>query len=801
MNNTAALKENLKKLIDDTQALYDKMATDEGAVNEYYSTSSLTATNLSEALTEIEDAQTVYDNSSATVEEIKTAFDELNVKYGVLNGIDELDFAADKRTDITGLIEKMEELLGEVVDKTTAKTAIALQVEDEEREFYIWSNATAGDCDGIGALIDKNDDASAKTGTFFGTVWGGGAVANYTHYIEVDLGADIALSELSFDYTTRNSDHSNQRPTSIKISASNDKDGEYTEIATLSYGMPVGKCAKWEMDGTVAMDGYYRYIRFAVATEMGYFNMSDFNLYAYSALVANSNYQPAGITGGQLFAMNVALLDGIAARDNYVTEENYNTALATLQTQYNALLTIKNANVLNRTSLEGLITQTNTLIEEVATVSEEEAAITMQCTDVNAPYYLYCNADGTETNGSGDKLGVTALLDNDANTHLHTTYGNNAQDDNLDHYLRLDMGKNEAMMSFKFSYTGRSSNSNNDPSTMVIEGCNTLDGEWAEIVTLTGLPTDGDGVQYNSELIESDKAYRYIRFMVTKTQNGATNNGHPFFVLSKFSVTACKTIEVKTEYVSPNLPLSTLVTANNEVVDATVIKNQFYVTETVYDTTEKELQTAYNALNLAKNLKELPVILTTDVNNPVLYKIYINREFNNSAVDLLAYDGVSQVDVADLDFESTVQNWYFMQGTDENSYGDVLILPASAGGKALATNDFSEGTGRVSAQETATEGYSYNWEINQIADKEWYNIKINNGSDTYYYFSNHSGSGNKMGFYNSKTSTDGGSMFRFVLADAYSVLKDCYDPLEKEPEVYAPGYFSNAEQYNAAYDA
>ncbi|MBQ2809105.1 MAG: M60 family metallopeptidase, partial [Bacteroidaceae bacterium] len=36
MNNTAALKENLKKLIDDTQALYDKMATDEGAVNEYY---------------------------------------------------------------------------------------------------------------------------------------------------------------------------------------------------------------------------------------------------------------------------------------------------------------------------------------------------------------------------------------------------------------------------------------------------------------------------------------------------------------------------------------------------------------------------------------------------------------------------------------------------------------------------------------------------------------------------------------------------------------------------------------------
>jgi hypothetical protein len=288
--------------------------------------------------------------------------------------------------------------------------------------------------------------------------------------------------------------------------------------------------------------------------------------------------------------------------------------------------------------------------------------------------------------------------------------------------------------------------------------------------------------------------------MVKETHTNDKYNGHPFFVLSHFEMTACKTLAISQEYASPNLPLSVVVAANNEVVDGTAVKEQFYVTQAAYDTAIAELQAAYDALNAAIALKNIPVKLTTDANNPVLYKIYIGRtEYDRS---LLAYDeNSSMVAVANLDFESTVQDWYFMQGTDENSYSDVLILPATADGKALATNSFSEGNSKVSAQDKGTTGYSYNWEISPIDDTEWYNIKMNNGSDTYYYFSNHGGYTNKMGFYNSSTNSDLGSRFRFVLADAYSVLKDCYEPLEKEPEVYAPGYFSNAEQYNAAYDA
>ncbi len=802
MTDNSALKSQLSELLAQAQALYVKVADENnGVVDDYYK-SAITQDNINELIAQIQSAGSlVKDGATPAATDLQTAISELGAICDIINGIIVNDLAADARTGIEELIAKMETLLGEVADKTTAKTAFALQVEDEESEFYIWSNATASDCDGIGALIDKNDDGSAKTGTFFGTVWQGGAVTNYTHYIEVDLGTDIALSELSFDYTTRNSDHSNQRPTSIKISASNDKEGEYTEIATLSEGMPVGKCVKWEMDGTVALDGCYRYIRFAVATEKGFFNMSDFNLYAHSAMVANSNYRPAGITGEQLYAMNVALLDGIAARDKFVTEDNYNAAVTALQAQYDALLAIKNANKTDKDELKALVAETNDLVNEVVTINETETVLTMQCTDVNAPYYLYCNADGTtHTTYPNDANGVKALLDTDTDNHLHTTY-EGEEDDDLDHYLRLDMGKNEALMSFKFSYTGRVDGNGNAPKTMVIEGSNDLD-TFDVIATLTDLPTTDTKVTYTTpSALGNGKAYRYIRFMVTETKNNDKHDGHPYFVLSQFSVTACKTIEVKTEYVSPNLPLSTLVTANNEVVDATVIKNQFYVTETVYDTTEEELQAAYNALNLAKNLKELPVTLTTDKNNPVLYKIRINR----SALKVLAIDDSdAKVPVEDFVRDDDTQSWYFMQGTNTESYDDIQIFPYWYNGAANTTLRLGAASaGNAAGTVTAVEGTDatntiQNWYITRASGTEegWWNIQPEGKTN---YFSNNGGITNKMGFWNS--ASDNGSEFQFLLDGPYTDLSIIFGSVvARQPEYNAPGYYANAADYNAVYD-
>ena len=792
-------KTALQSLYDNALVLYGEMADTEGHVNSYYEPSALTNEKLAEAKTALDAAKTVLDSSNSQGE-IDAAKDALQAQYDALLEIKNSDVTG--RDELNALIGDMQSLLGEVADKTTAKTAIALQTTDDESDFYIWSNATAWDCNGIGALIDKNDDGTAKTGTFFGTTWDGGAVPNYSHYITVDLGTEIALSELSLDYTTRNSTHSNQRPTAIKVLGSNDKEGEYAEITTLSEGMPVGQNQKWEMSSTVALNSYYRYIRFAPATEMGYFNMSDFNLYAHSAVKANDNYSTSDITSAQLFAMNAALLAGIDARDKFVTEDNYNAALAALQEQYNELLAIMNANVSDRNSLANLITETNTLLAEVAKIDGTEAKIALQCDDENAPYYIYCNAPGATNNYPGDNLGVAALLDVDEGgepitaTFLHTTYTGNSYDDELDHYLRVDMGESN-LLSFKFRYTPRIGNTGNAPLVMLIEGSNDC-VNFEEITTLTNMATT-----YQSDEITNDKAYRYIRFMVKDTHNHGAYNGHPFFAMSHFEMTACKTIKVAQGYASPNLPLSTVVAASNELVDGTTVNEQFYVTETVYNTAVAELQAAKDALEAAMLLKNIPVKLTTDANNPVLYKIIINRD--NDGNKRLKYDEAStMVAVDDVEMDRN-QAWFFMSGDDPTK--DILILPYMGEGKVLATNSFSEGDSKVKAVEKGADGYSYNWNIATIENSEWLNITILNGSGATFYFSNHGGVDHKMGFYNH--SDDVGSQFKFVLDDTdyslpdsyyllYSLHNDCGGEKTEGDKI---GQYAETTDYNAAYSA
>ena len=810
MNSTNTLKGELNALLAQAEELHRSIIDLYGDLSPYYS-NAIAYNDFLAFLQEMQDASTVANNNEATADEIKTAYDELKSFYDEFQAIKSTDFAGD-RTAIEELVAQMETLLGEVADKTTAKTAIALQTTDDESDFYIWSNATAWDCDGIGALIDKNDDGTAKTGTFFGTTWDGGAVNSYDHYIAVDLGVDVAISELSIDYTTRNSTHANQRPTAIKVLGSNDKEGEYAEITTLSEGMPVGQNQKWEMTSTVALNSYYRYIRFAPATEKGYFNMSDFNLYAHSALVTNSNYQPAGITGEQLFAMNAALLDGIDARDKFVTEENYNAALAALQEQYNELLAIENANVSDRNSLANLITETNTLLADVAAVDETESKIALQCDDENAPYYIYCNAPGKTNNYGGDNLGVAALLDVDENgqpinsTHLHTTYYGNSYDDELDHYLRVDMGENKALTAFKFAYIPRSGNTNNAPKVMLIEGSNDC-VNFEEITTLTDMqPT------YQSSVITNGKAYRYIRFMVKETYTNDKYNGHPFFVLSHFEMTACNTIEIAQEYASPNLSLSVVVAANNEVVDGTAVNEPFYVTETAYNTAVAELQAAKNALEAAIALQNIPVKLTTDVSNPVLYKIKINR----TATTVLQFDNATkQVAVASNDVTGNeYQAWYFMQGTDAESNDDILILPYwNEGAANTALRLGAASTGNAAAAVWAVESGDasktlQNWYITVDAGKTaegWWNIRPE-GKDNY--FSNNGGVNNKMGFWNS--SSDDGSEFQFVpdetdysLSDAYYALYNQYVACGGEAasgEVIGTYTVVSATAYNDAYN-
>lgn len=799
MNNTAALKENLMKLIYDTQALYDKMATDDGAVNEYYSTSALTADNLSEALAMITAAQTVYDNSSATVDAINAAYYNLNEKYTILKGIEDLDVT--DRGDLNNLIATMQSLLEQTTVNGAVETGnVALQVTDKTAPFYIWNYKPATDDNGIAALIDETDGV-ANTTSFTGTYWQDGEVDPYTHYLEIDLGVNNVFEDISIDYTTRNSTHADQRPNGLKFLGSNDKE-TYEEFHSVTADLPTDANTKWSMETPVEPAKNYRYVRIAVSTEAGYFNMSDFNLYSSSIATVNEFYSTSDI-----FDCLPAVLRGYSDAKKavavYLLSEDYTDAKEALQLQIDALQAIIDGNVADRTELEDLRGETIELLEAVSTVGETETPVAMQCTDEHAPYYLYCNAEGKLNSWTTDRGGVAALLDvtendePDLTTFLHTSYGNIAQDDDLDHYLRLDMGENEALVSFKFNYVGRVGNTANAPKTILIEGSNDCE-TFEEITTLTGLTT-ANNATYQSDVISNGKAYRYIRFMVKETGNNSKNNGHPFFALSSFAVTACKTIAVNesTESnITLNLTSGVVADAYNEVYDSGNVL-EHYVVQDNYKTAVNELQAAYDAIKLSM----LPVVLTTDASNPVLYKIRINRD----ALKVLGIDDSdAKVPVEDFVRNDDTQSWYFMQGTNSESYDDIQIFPYWYNGAANTTLRLGAASaGNAAGAVTAVEGTDatntiQNWYITRASGTEegWWNIQPEGKAN---YFSNNGGIANKMGFWNS--ASDNGSEFQFLLDCPYTDLSIIFGAsVARQAEYNAPGYYANAANYNAAYD-
>ncbi|MBR5477467.1 MAG: M60 family metallopeptidase [Bacteroidaceae bacterium] len=797
MDVTSELKAELEKLHDEAVQLYLEIADENnGVIDEYYRTA-FTQDDFDALVAAIQNAERVKENVASTAEEITTAYEDLNAVYERLKEIKNANVT--DRSNLQTLIDEMQGLLDEMTDGVSSPGAIALQTTDNKAPFYIWCNAPASDSQGVAGLIDKNADGTANTGTFLGTDWGA-TVPPYTHYLEIDLGVNV-IEDLLIDYTTRDGESfGNQRPNGLKISGSNDKES-YEVIATITEGFPTGQCEKWTMATPVEFTKNYRYIRIAVSTEVGYFNMSDFNLYSNSVAAVNSDYSTSDI-----FECLPVVLRGYTDAKNamnmYLSATGLEAAKTALQEHIATLNAIKAANVTDRSGLEVIVEATENLVGELVAVNEEETIIQLQATDVNAPYYIYCNAPGATNNYPGDNLGVAALLDVDEGgepitaTFLHTTYTGNSYDDELDHYLRVDMGESN-LLSFKFRYTPRIGNTGNAPLVMLIEGSNDC-VNFEEITTLTNMATT-----YQSCEITNDKAYRYIRFMVKDTHNHGAYNGHPFFAMSHFEMTACKTVAVSEEYASPNLPLSTVVAANNEVVDGTTVKELFYVTQDLYDSTVAELQAAKNALEAAIALKNIPVILTTDANNPVLYKIIINRDNNGNK--RLQYDEATAMVAVDDAGMDRYQAWYFMSGDDPTK--DILILPYMGEGKVLATNSFSEGNSKVKAVEKGAEGYSYNWNIATIQNSEWLNITILNGSGATFYFSNHGGVSQKMGFYNH--SDDVGSQFKFVLDDTDYSLPDSYyllynlhnDCGGEKTEGNKIGQYAETTDYNAAYSA
>ncbi len=255
-----------------------------------------------------------------------------------------------------------------------------------------------------------------------------------------------------------------------------------------------------------------------------------------------------------------------------------------------------------------------------------------------------------------------------------------------------------------------------------------------------------------------------------------------------------------------------LIDATNErLTTACSVCDDSSVNREEYDATLAELQEAYARLNIAIAYANLPVQLTFDANSPVTYKIKIAR----ANTPVLAYDASSaMVAVTTYELDNKSHAWYFMATTD----GKVLIMPYHDRNTtlALSTNEFTEDNSKVKGMPIGEEGYTQEWTITNANMNEanrndgWYNITTINPSNinTTWYFSNHGGTGNKMGFYND--ANDDGSRFQFEKvdfskSDAYYTLSNYYHNEAKVSGTVTGGTVvgcypeAAADAYNTAY--
>ena len=795
----------LEKAIEKAEALLEAIAVKgEG----YYSAvAGLGDEELNVALQNAKDIFAAYH----TAEQCAPVLEQLNSCYATTNGIVSLDCGVENRDNLAELIGGVNTLLAEIAFKADSTVALPLQATDANAPFYI-SLSAVGDGN-ISNIIDKNADGSANIGTYVGSDWGG-TIADYTHYVQVDLGDAIAIDELLFGYATRDSGHNDERPTAIKVLGSNDG-VDYTEITIIEEGLATGAGERWAMETPLALGGSYRYIRFAVKSGKNSFHMSDFSLYTALSHTLNKYYTTADMVAFDKLCLVLQSAEYVAT--HYTVSEECEIVYDALHSSYEAVQAVVDADYSNREELQNLIAETEALIARIANVADVE-------TPVWSAANVYCNADNS-TNasaGAGDKRGVEALFDGNTGTHLHTTYGGNAQDDDLDHYIRIDMGEGNAVKAFKFNYIGRTSNSGNDPEAIVVQACNTIDGEWVNVRTLTGLPTDGDAVKYTSPLIDMEEAYRYVRLMVTDTQNHSTTtyNGiaHKFFVLSEFGFTAYPTVDIAEEY-AYNMYSEPVIDAYIEKNTA-IEENEYYMTEDKYNDAVASLQAAKAAIENALLLNEIPVKLTRDVEKPVLYKIKIK-----SNEKVFEYDGAENGSsknpvLAEDEFGNRYQAWYFMQGRNEERYDDILIIPYCNEG--VLNTSYKLGYPNINSATkpvaSTSEASNYNWYItftstgDHVTTEGWWNLQPEGGMANNTFVNQQGGTNSTiLSFWqNAANPNDNGSQFQFILDETDYSLSDAYFALYNEHAGCGGlkvggvnvGQYSvtSVEQYNNAYN-
>ncbi len=518
---------------------------------------------------------------------------------------------------------------------------------------------------------------------------------------------------------------------------------------------------------------------------------------AQKVTIINNQGQPCYVKYGDRLHLALVTVNGVATT---FSEEKTVNGLKCYQIASNAgdeiVIDLTSATIQDdKSELEELIAATEELVGECYDYYTEAAPL--QVENADAAYYLSTNADHNVYNSTKDGQGIGALVDDSDDTYLHTNWSANKENDITEaHRLDVDLGEN-AISSFKFKYRTRKTDTD-FIKTMEVYGYNS-EGEYELITTITGLPT-GSGSQtkeYKSPVIKGDEAYSKLRFVVTETNTNKSASGQRYFHMAEFDLMLYSAESPVPSYPESKFIPAAVEKANNEIADANVALNTEQ-TVAQYNASLAELQAAYDELAAAIASGNLPVLLTTDANKPVVYKIGLPARGDNK---VLKYDldGANLISVVDYSEGNTLQGWYFTKGSTGEQ---VFIHPYVGGGDVLASNNVGDNHSRVEAVVKNSEGYMQEWTIHtNDAENGIYNIRPTSGNT---YFSNIYGTGYKMGFYNS--ANDNGSKFTFTGIDFegelwYNTLNTYKTTLcakESVVEGTSPGQYINGNAYNTA---
>lgn len=438
---------------------------------------------------------------------------------------------ANKRTQLEELIAKTKDLVDEM-------SVVTYRGDLDMSQYRISSNATESGHE-TNYLVDNNND------TYFHTVWRDSEVAE-NHYFQIDLGDGESLSEFVLKYTTYTTGWTADLPTTIVVTASTD--GElWNDITTLT-NLPTTQGTDYT--SAVLGDGStsYRYWRFTVT---GTSSGGSFNGYKYFGLAEVKLNIPetqvhkiqtkytSYLETSVLTTACDEIVDAVSVYDNTeATAETYQTAYNDLYAEYEKLLdaytNAKSASLAaKKQELQTLIDNTNTLMAECGTVNYTpgtyDGTPKLQSTDDSENFYIWTNAQSTVEGPIKD------LVDGDNSTYFHSDYSGANSNDGLDHHITVNLGTFTAS-SFTFNYVTRHNAETNYPATIAVYG--SVDGTsyGDPLHTFTDLPTDKTQ-SYTSTAIESETKFKYLRFMVTATNNNNKQGGHPIFHMAEFGLT------------------------------------------------------------------------------------------------------------------------------------------------------------------------------------------------------------------------------------------------------------------------